>query len=121
MWTIESTLTIVNATQDPSILDRFDFDTALQQIAEIQAVPESWLASDEDIQAKRQQRAQAQAKQEAIQAAPAQAAMMKAQAVQQKAGMANGVAQARGMGAPNVGGGQAAAVPLQGPPGPGGR
>jgi hypothetical protein len=120
MRTIESTLTIVNATQDPSILDRFDFDTALQQIAEIQAVPESWLASDEDIQAKRQARAQQQAKQEAIQAAPAQAAMMKAQAVQQKAGMANGVAQARGMGAPNVGGGQAAAVPLQGAPGPGG-
>jgi hypothetical protein len=118
MRTIESSLTIVNATQDPSLLDVFDFDTALRDVAEIQAVPESWMADPQAIAQKRQARAESQQRQEQIQAAPAQAAMMKAQAVQQKAGMANGVAQARGAQAANTGGGQAAQQPLQGPPGP---
>ena len=113
MRTIETTLTIVNATQDPSLLDRFDFDTALRDIADIQAVPETWIASDETVAKKRQARAQAQARQEQIQAAPAQAAMMKAQAVQAKAGMTNATNQAQ-----RAGQGQPAG-PGQQPPQPG--
>lgn len=78
--TIQSTLEVVNATQDPSILDAFDFDVATRETAAIQAVPESWMASDQKIAQKRQQRAQAQQQAAQIQAMPAQAAMMKAQA-----------------------------------------
>jgi len=87
MRTLESVKELVNITQDPSLLDRLDFDTAVPAIADIQAVPASWMSSDKDVAKKRQARAQAQAKQQAIQAAPAQAAMMKAQAVQAQAGI----------------------------------
>lgn len=86
MRTLDTTLTIVNATQDPSVLDAFDFDTAVRDIASIQAVPESWMADDKTILAKRQQRAQSQQQQIQIQAAPAAAAMMKAEAIKAKNG-----------------------------------
>lgn len=86
MRTLESTLTIVNATQDPSILDAFSFDRAIPDMADIQAVPIKWMATDDEIKQKRQARAQSQAKQEQIQALPAQAAMIKAQATVSKAG-----------------------------------
>ena len=81
MRTLDTTLSVVNATQDPSILDRFDFDTAISDIAQIQAVPESWLADDRTVAEKRQRRAEAQQQQMEIQAAPAAASMMKAQAM----------------------------------------
>lgn len=78
--TLEQGLAIVNATQDPSVLDRLDFDVAMPAIAEINGVPESWIASDDAVAAKQKARAQAQQRQEQIQAAPAAAAMMKAKA-----------------------------------------
>lgn len=78
MRTVESTLEIVNATQDTSYFDVFDFDTALPQIADIQGVPVSWMASPQMVAAKRQNRAQNQQQQAAIQAAPAAAALAKA-------------------------------------------
>lgn len=77
--TIQSTLEVVKITQDPSPFDVFDFDVATRDTARIQAVPESWMADDKAVQAKRKNRAQAQAQQAQIQAAPAQAALMKAQ------------------------------------------
>lgn len=79
--TLETVMTVVNVTQDAAPLDNFDFDTIIPEIAEIQAVPFSWMASPEQIAQKRQARA-AQAQQQAeIQAAPAAAAMMKAEAM----------------------------------------
>ncbi len=78
--TLETALSVVNATQDPSALDAFDFDTIIPAVSRIQGMPESWMAGPDQIAAKRQARAQAQQRQEAIQAAPAQAAMMKAKA-----------------------------------------
>ena len=86
MRTLEIGTNIANATQDPSILDAFDFDTAFPAIAEINSVPTSWMASPESVAQKKQQRAQALQRQQAIQAAPAQAAMMKAQAAVAKSG-----------------------------------
>ena len=77
---LETTLSIVNATQDPEPLDVYDWDTIGPQIAQIQGVPESWMSSPEKIAAKRQARAKAQAEQQKIQAMPAQAAMLKAKA-----------------------------------------
>jgi hypothetical protein len=82
--TVETVKELVNITQDPSLLDPFDFDTAIPAIADIQAVPVSWMADDEQIAMKRGNRAKAQARQEAIQAMPAQAAMLKAQSTVQK-------------------------------------
>lgn len=102
---IEMTISLVNATQDPSLLDVYDLDTADRAIAEIQGTPESWMATQDQMNSKRQARAQAQAKQQQIQAAPAAAAMMKARAVQAKAGMGpaqqgGGVGTPGGVGAP---------------------
>lgn len=78
--TLETTLAVVNATQDPEPLDNFDFDKAIPAIAKINGMPESWQASDQQKAQKRQARQQAAARQEAIQAGPAQAAMLKAKA-----------------------------------------
>jgi hypothetical protein len=72
---------IIQVTQDPTPLDNFDFDVIVPEVAEIQAVPASWMASAEAVQAKRQQRQQAMQQQQQIQAAPAAAALVKAQAV----------------------------------------
>src|SRR5581483_10756580 len=87
MRTVESVKELVQITNDPSLLDRFEFDTAIPEIADNQSVPESWMASDESVSNKRKKRADAQKRQEAIQAAPAQAAMVKANAVAAKAGV----------------------------------
>lgn len=97
--TVETVKELVNITQDPSLLDPFDFDTAIPEIAEIQSVPESWMAGPDAVAAKRKARADAQQKQQAVQEAPAKAAMMKAQAAQAKAGMLPGQQPAEG-GAP---------------------
>lgn len=79
--TVETVRELVNITQDMSLLDRFDFDTAIPEIAQISGSPERWMADDQAIAVKRKARAQQQQRQEAIAAAPAQAAMIKARAV----------------------------------------
>lgn len=84
--TIQSVLEVVNATGDPSPLDVFNFDVSTRETAMIQAVPERWLNDDDTIRAKRQGRAKQAEQQAQIQALPAQAAMIKANAVVQKAG-----------------------------------
>lgn len=84
--TIQSVLEVVNATQDASPLDVFNFDVAVRETAMIQAVPERWLNDDKTISQKRQMRAKEADRQAQIAALPAQAAMIKAQAVVQKGG-----------------------------------
>jgi hypothetical protein len=85
--TLEMALTITNATGDPSVLDEFNLATAVRETANIHAVPESWMASEEEKAAKQQARADQLRAQMETQAAPAAAALMKAQAAQKKAGM----------------------------------
>ncbi|HEX9213183.1 MAG TPA: portal protein [Bradyrhizobium sp.] len=85
-WT-EQLSNLAQQTGDPSVMDRVDYDTASPAIAETLGVPESWVADDRAVVAKRKNRADMQARQEQIQAAPAQAGIMKAQAAQVKAGM----------------------------------
>lgn len=82
--TVESVKELVNITGDASLLDRFNFDVAIPKIAEIQSVPESWMATDDQVAAKRKNRAAAQQQDQQIKALPAQAAMLKAQAVVKK-------------------------------------
>jgi hypothetical protein len=85
--TVEQVRELVNITQDPSYLDRFDFDTATPELARINKVPERWMADEQKVAAKRQARAQQQAVAAQVQAAPAQAALMSAAAKQHAAGM----------------------------------
>jgi hypothetical protein len=92
---LELTTQVVNATQDPSLFDIYAFDRALPDVARIQDTPEDWLATPKELQQKRQSRQQAAEQDAQIKAAPAQAAIMKAQAIQAKAGQANAVTQAR--------------------------
>src|SRR5262249_13680393 len=71
--TVETVKELVNITQDPSLLDRFDFDTATPAIAHIQGVPESWMSDDDAVAAKRQVRGRQQAAQPPGEAPPAPA------------------------------------------------
>jgi len=82
MRTLENTINIVNATQDPSPLDNFNFDKILPEVATIQGVPYHWMNSVEDIKKIRDQRAQDKQVQQATQVAPGAAAMISAQAKQ---------------------------------------
>jgi hypothetical protein len=87
MRSVESTRELVNITQDMSLLDPYDFDKATPAIAAINGVPEEWMADDKAVAAKRKNRAAAQQRQQEVQAAPAEAAMLKARAAAAKAGM----------------------------------
>jgi Bacteriophage head to tail connecting protein len=104
MRTVESVKELVNITGDASLLDPFDFDVAIPAIAEIQAVPESWMATKDKIEQKRQGRQQQLAQKQQVEALPAQAAMMKAQAVVAK--NQPGIAQGQAAGGPLQRGGQ---------------
>ena len=85
--TLEQVRELVNITQDVSLLDPFDFDVATPEIAQINNVPERWMADGDTIAAKRKNRASAQAQKAALDALPNQAAMVKAQAVASKNGI----------------------------------
>lgn len=85
MRTLEVANQVVSATGDPSYYDPFNFEVALPEIADINGVQFSWMSSPEQMADKKQKRAQAQARAEKVQAMPAEAAMMKAQAVAAKA------------------------------------
>jgi len=76
--TLEAAIAYANTTQDLAVLDQFNTDVIYSQLAEINAVPPSWLNSPEAVQAIRTQRAQQQQTQQMIEAAPAAAGVMKA-------------------------------------------
>lgn len=69
---------IAAQTQDPSSLDWFNVDAMIPDLAEAQAMPASWMNSQEAVDAKREGRQQQQAQQQMIEAAPSMAAMVKA-------------------------------------------
>jgi hypothetical protein len=76
--TLEIAGNVAAITQDPSHLDIFDLDAALPELNWINAGPSRWIRAPEAIAAIRQQRAQQQQMQTAIEAAPAAAGVMKA-------------------------------------------
>lgn len=75
--TVQWALEVAQVTQKQEVLDRFDWDTIVPDMADIQAVPARWLLGDEAVATIREQRQQAQDAQQAVDAAPAAAAMMK--------------------------------------------
>lgn len=82
--TLQTVLPIVQATQDPSPLDNFDFDVITRELANNQAVPASWMKSLEAVAAGRQQRAQAQQQAMQMEALPG---LMQGAAAAKKAGV----------------------------------
>jgi len=64
--------------QDPSILDPFDTDVMIPEIADINGMPFRWLRTPDAIAAKREGRQQEQAVSQITQALPGMAAMAKA-------------------------------------------
>lgn len=82
--TIEAAIAVSTQTQDPSVLDHFNFDVIVPQLADINGVPESWLNDPKTIKAiraARQQQIEAQQTQNAL---PGTAAMVKSLAVAKK-------------------------------------
>jgi len=84
--TIENVRELVNVTQDASLLDPFNFPVAIPEIARINNTPEAWMDDAQGMARKAKARAAAQQREQQIQAAPAQAAIIKARAVAAKSG-----------------------------------
>ena len=78
MRTIETTLNIVNVTQDPAPLDHFDWDIIVPEVAEIQAVPQRWMKAMDQVNKIRLDRRQQQNQEQAVNAMPGTAAVMNA-------------------------------------------
>jgi hypothetical protein len=75
---LAETIEYVQVTGDTVPLDWFNFDAATPAKQRIHGSPVDWTRSQEDVAARREQRAQAQQQQQAVEAAPAMAGMMKA-------------------------------------------
>lgn len=78
MRSVEMTLGIVNATQDQSHLDHYNFEAAIPEISDNMAVPARWMNDKDSIQANRDARAQQQEQQQLIENAGPIAGAMKA-------------------------------------------
>lgn len=68
---------VAAATQDPSGYDHINFDEAYPEIADNLSVPVRWMATEDEIEAKRQSRGQAQQQAELMKNAPALASAAK--------------------------------------------
>jgi hypothetical protein len=75
---IDYAANIAANTQDPSILDHFNFDVMVPELADIQGLPARWMTTPEQLEQKRSGRQQTQEQQALIQALPGAAAMAKA-------------------------------------------
>ena len=78
MRVIETTLQVVNVTQNPAPLDHFDWDVIVPELAAIHGVTPRWLRSLEAVQEIRQSRAAEAEQMATTAAAPGAAALAKA-------------------------------------------
>jgi len=76
--TLEMTLNAVNVTGNPAPLDHFNWDVIIPELSDINAIPERWMRSQQEIAEIRQGRAEQAQRQEEIQSAPGAAQVMKA-------------------------------------------
>ena len=77
MRSVEMSLNIAQATQDPGALDHYDFDVAIPEIAQHMAVPARWMRDPEKVKAARGGRAEQQQESELMKNAPAIASAAK--------------------------------------------
>lgn len=96
--TVETVKELVAITGDRKLLSPFNWDVAIPAIADINGTPESWMNDQQTIAQLNGDIDKQLAQQQRVQAAPAAAAMMKAQAAQQAA-----VGQTPGAGQPTGG------------------
>jgi hypothetical protein len=82
MRTIQWGAEIAAQTQDPSVLDMFDWDAVMPELADINGVPVKFILPQQQIVAKRQARSEQAQAQQLTQALPGIAAMTKASAPQ---------------------------------------
>lgn len=75
---VQFAMEAAQAAQDPSLLDVFDFDTAIPAVADINATPYAWMADPAAVAAKRKQRQTQQATQQLVDAGPALASTLSA-------------------------------------------
>lgn len=75
--TIELALNASTQAQNPALLDHFNWDVIVPEMADINGMPASWRNGPQQIQAAREARAQAAEEQQQIQAMPGVAAMTK--------------------------------------------
>jgi len=85
MRTVDIANAVAQAMGSNEIMDIFEFDLALPEIAEDQYVPVRWTATDKRLAQKRQGRAKAAAEERRVKSLPGEAAMAKANAIQTKA------------------------------------
>lgn len=78
MRAVEMSLNIVNATQDQSHLDHFDFDVAIPEISSNMAVPARWMTDMETKKARAEERAAQQEQQQLVENAGPIAGALKA-------------------------------------------
>jgi hypothetical protein len=78
MRTLEMALNAANVTQDPSLLFHFNLDAALPDIAQIQGVRASWMNDPKKVAEMKAAQQQQKTVDQAIQAGPSVAAVMKA-------------------------------------------
>lgn len=84
MRSVEMSLNIANATQDPGQLDHYNFDVAIPEISEYLAVPTRWMNTDDQKKAIADSRAESQQKAEMLKnAAPLAGALKTAASMQQ--------------------------------------
>lgn len=83
----ERALQISQVTGDPSPMFHFDFDTIIPEAADIDGVPAHWMSSPEQVAQKKQAHQQQLAQQQQINAAPAAAALSKAETQRAQAGL----------------------------------
>jgi len=77
MRAFEFAMSAANVTQDPSHLDHFELDVAIPEISDYMAVPARWLASEDRVKQKREDRSQQMQQQQLMQNAPALASAAK--------------------------------------------
>jgi hypothetical protein len=80
MRTFQWASEIAAQTQDPSVLDWFDTDAMMPELADINGMPLRWIRGQEDVDAIREDRQTQQATAQVTQALPGMAAMLKASA-----------------------------------------
>ena len=69
-------------TQDASIMDWFDTDAIIPELADVNGAPFRWLRDPQEVMARRQNREQQQTAAQVTQALPGMAQMLKAAAPQ---------------------------------------
>lgn len=86
MRQVEFAQNVSQATGDPSLMDYFDWDTAMPEMGEQNAVRASWYSSPQKIAGIRKDRAAQVERSNQVKELPGKAAIMKAQAISDKAG-----------------------------------